>query len=244
MKLCQMTLAASLTLLCACNSASHTIDDNHWNVEKQMQQPNVKREFLDLNLEPKTLSFQKVDDVFNPNKVSSPVVKVFVNGKLLGEAYNLYTTADLPLPVIYRLNGKSLNPNNPDDVKKLSKAKKWDFYEFGRGRISHMQITAKNGICRDFRSNAGVSFKIATTYPIRADDNQGYPTNEYLAYLIEGNYQNGTEFNINAYSAMLPQKASKAFKEKFEASVKQKGDQLANANAAEKGRMLESVICP
>ena len=63
----------------------------------------------------------------------------------------------------------------------------------------------------------------------------------YLTYQLNGMYAKDT-FSIDEYSAGVISE-DKAFVEKYTDSIKQNGDKLPNANAAEKGRMIEQVIC-
>lgn len=242
MKAITPLLASAAFCLASCSSALNSQQDTTWGVSHDLQKPSIQRIFADIDQNAKTISFQPIGDRLSSTDTSRPILKVNVDGKLLGESYHQHTSADSAIPVIFRLNGKFLNPNNPAHIAQLAKAKKFDFYEFGNGRISHMKLTAPNGICQDFRHGKGVKFNIATTYFIYDENSQSFPTTDFIGYLINGTYV-GEQFAIDDYSSYVSKLASQDFQDKFSAGMQEKGDKLPNANAAEKGRMLDLVIC-
>lgn len=244
MKVITALLASAVLCLAGCSN-SNTIGNpssKSWEVSSDLKHPDATRLFVDLDEKAKLISFKQIGKQLSPTDTTHPVFKVYVADKLLGESYNQYTRADSTLPVIFRLNGKSLNPNNQAHIAQLAKAKKFDFYEFGNGRISHMKLAAPNGICQDFRHGKGVKFDIATTYFMYDESSQTFPTANFIGYFIDGTYV-GEQFIIDNYSLIVSNIASSAFQEKYSAAMEAKGDKLPNANAAEKGRMLDLVIC-
>ena len=185
------------------------------------------------------ISFKKTG---NPeNGLKKPVVTVYRQGKLLGEAYNLEGTL---LPTLFLVNGKSLNINDGNDRKLLAAAKRIDFYDFGRGRIGHAVFTTPNGICQDMKHGKGVSYKLVTNYI----DFPDYPSPENILIITaQGKYEqdgfilDSTESRVTGANKEFARKMSESLKSKNGPETRQVN--MANAASAEKGRLLADYVC-
>ncbi len=233
------TLACSIITLIACAHANTPgKNSDSWNAFRDISTGVHERHYVDLDSQIKSISFEKIAGA-SDSDMKKPVLKARQGSKILGEIYQQEFSGNRLIPVMYLHNGKSMNPSNEQDLKKLANAKKFEYYEFGQGRLSHAVFTTKNGICQDFKTQQGVHFNMSSNYydlekNISSVDN-------YLTYQLNGMYAKGT-FSIDEYSAGVISE-DKAFVEKYTDSIKQNGDKLPNANAAEKGRMIEQVIC-
>ncbi len=240
MKILKLTaLTCSIMALTACSNANAPgKNKDNWSALQDISMGVHERHYVDLDSKTKSISFEKIADTSNTD-TEKPILKARRGNKTLGEIYQQKSSTDRTIPVMYLLHGKSMNPRKEQDLKKLANAKKLEYYEFGQGRLSHAIFTAPNGICRDFKTEQGVNFHIATNYYHL--DGATSPLEDYLTYQIKGIYAQN-KFIIDEYSAGIISE-NKAFVEKYTASIKQNGDKLPNANAAEKGRMIEMVIC-
>lgn len=189
------------------------------------------------------ISFKKTG---NPeNGLKKPVLTVYRQGKLLGEAYNLEASHGSPLlPTLFLVNGKSLNVNDGNDKKQLASAKRIDFYDFGHGRIGHAVFTAPNGICQDMKHGKGVSYKLVTNYVNFPD----YPSPENILIITaQGKYEqdgfilDSTESRVTSANKEFARKYGEALKSKNGPETRHVN--MANAASAEKGRLLADYIC-
>ena len=144
-------------ILFAAVTACAQTTDGGWSALLQDAKTGVQsRPYYEFGNVVQKISFKKTG---NPeNGLKKPVLTVYRQGKLLGEAYNLEAYHGPPLlPTLFLVNGKSLNINDGNDRKLLAAAKRIDFYDFGRSRIGHAVFTAPNDICQDMKHGKGVS---------------------------------------------------------------------------------------
>ena len=232
-------LACSIMTLIACAHANTPgKNSDGWNAFEDISTGVHERHYVDLDSQIKSISFEKIAGA-SDSDMKKPVLKARRGSKILGEIYQQEFSGNRLIPVMYLHNEKSMNPSNEQDLKKLANAKTFEYYEFGQGRLSHAVFTAKNGICQDFKTQQGVHFNMSSNY-YDLEKNTSSVDN-YLTYQLNGMYAKDT-FSIDEYSAGVISE-DKAFVEKYTDSIKQNGDKLPNANAAEKGRMIEQVIC-
>ena len=231
-------------ILFAAVTACAQTTDGGWSALLQDTKTGVQsRPYYEFGNVVQKISFKKTG---NPeNGLKKPVLTVYRQGKLLGEAYNLEASHGSPLlPTLFLVNGKSLNVNDGNDKKQLASAKRIDFYDFGHGRIGHAVFTAPNGICQDMKHGKGVSYKLVTNYI----DFPDYPSPENILIITaQGKYLRD-EFILDSTASRVTS-ANKEFARKYGEALKSKNGpetrhvNMANAASAEKGRLLADYIC-
>ena len=231
-------------ILFAAVTACAQTTDGGWSALLQDTKTGVQsRPYYEFGNVVQKISFKKTG---NPeNGLKKPVLTVYRQGKLLGEAYNLEAShGSSLLPTLFLVNGKSLNVNDGNDKKQLASAKRIDFYDFGHGRIGHAVFTAPNGICQDMKHGKGVSYKLVTNYVNFPD----YPSPENILIITaQGKYEQDG-FILDATESRVTS-ANKEFAKKYGEALKSKNGpetrhvNMANAASAEKGRLLADYIC-
>ena len=231
-------------ILFAAVTACAQTTDGGWSALLQDTKTGVQsRPYYEFGNVVQKISFKKTG---NPeNGLKKPVVTVYRQGKLLGEAYNLEASHGSPLlPTLFLVNGKSLNVNDGNDKKQLASAKRIDFYDFGHGRIGHAVFTAPNGICQDMKHGKGVCYKLVTNYI----DFPDYPSPENILIITaQGKYEqdgfilDSTESRVTGANKEFARKMSESLKSKNGPETKQVN--MANAASAEKGRLLADYVC-
>lgn len=157
--------------------------------------------------------------------------------KEIGNIYHIYDANGQPINVIFLMDNKnSINPKNNEQIKALAKAKMFDFYEFGKGRIAHAQFSAKKSICQDFKSKSGIKFTMATSYylnPLK---------NDFYASLISADLKSNSEV-VNFSYRPIYQIDNKTLLNQVEKEEKNNGEKIARLNLQEKYSLLTNLVC-
>ncbi|HGO5823183.1 TPA: hypothetical protein ACK3JW_000847 [Mannheimia haemolytica] len=158
--------------------------------------------------------------------------------KEIGNIYHIYDANGQPMNVIFLMNEKtSINPKNEEQIKTLAKANKFDFYEFGKGRIAHAQFSGKKSICQDFKSKYGIALKIATSYYLTPNQ-----PNEFYASLISAHLKSNSEVTNFSYVPKYQINDTKVLNE-VKMQEKNHGEKVAHLNLQEKYSLLKNIIC-
>ena len=230
-------------ILFAAVTACAQTTDGSWSALQDTKTGVQSRPYYEFGNVVQKISFKKTG---NPeNGLKKPVLTVYRQGKLLGEAYNLEASHGSPLlPTLFLVNGKSLNVNDANDKKQLASAKRIDFYDFGHGRIGHAVFTAPNGICQDMKHGKGVSYKLVTNYVNFPD----YPSPENILIITaQGKYEqdgfilDATESRVTSANKEFAKKYGEALKPKHGPATRHVN--MANAASAEKRRLLADYVC-
>ncbi|EIJ67809.1 hypothetical protein [Pasteurella bettyae] len=157
----------------------------------------------------------------------------------LGDIYNLYDANGQVMNVILAIPElkKSFNPHLPQDRVSLAKAKTIDFYEFGKSRVGHTQFKAKNGMCADLQTKAGVNLNLATTYYLSAKGN------DYFATLIAANVSKKTKKLVGLNYTPKFNIADQKILSQVKSEEAKQGKAVAQRNVLEKITVLDNVIC-
>ena len=232
-----------LGILFAAVTACAQATDGSWSALQDTKTGVQSRPYYEFGNVVQKISFKKTG---NPeNGLKKPVLTVYRQGKLLGEAYNLEASHGSPLlPTLFLVNGKSLNVNDGNDRKQLASAKRIDFYDFGHGRIGHAVFTAPNGICQDMKHGKGVSYKLVTNYV----NFQDYPSPENILIITaQGKYeQDGSTLGADErrVTRANPDAArTRGAPHKSKNGPETRPVHMDNAASAEKGRLLADYIC-
>ena len=152
---------------------------------------------------------------------------------LIGNLYYIYDAHANNMAIYFGTeNTKSLNPHQKEDIKKLAKAKKIDFYEFGKGRLAHAEFTANKSMCADFNGKNGVKVKMASNYY------QDY--NNYYTSLLSATISKHDIKDVNYKPLVTGSQSFIAESNKHEAKH---GQQLGLANLKEKATLFTNIIC-
>ncbi|WP_109078978.1 hypothetical protein [Aggregatibacter kilianii] len=152
---------------------------------------------------------------------------------LIGNLYYIYDAHVNSMAIYFGTeNANSLSPHQKEDVNKLAKAKKIDFYEFGKGRLAHAEFTAKKSMCTDFNGKNGVKVKMATNYYQDYDN--------YYTILLSATISKQDIKDMNYKPLVTGSSAFVAESKKHEAK---QGQQLALANLKEKATIFTNIIC-
>ncbi|WP_439257752.1 hypothetical protein [Lonepinella sp. BR2271] len=190
-----------------------------------------------------TLKEQTVDK----SKKYEPIERHFANlampfgdkktFKRLGEIFPLgRVNENYSMATIFLMNDKSFNIHQDESVQTLSKAKEFEFYEFGGMRLSHAKFTAKTEICQDFNGKNGVNLLMTTNY---------YPQNSFTDFytaLIEVNLQRKQPPQEIGYNASFTGSDTK-LQAMMKQEEQQHGKDTAVANMQEKASILFNIIC-
>ncbi|MDO4430170.1 MAG: hypothetical protein Q4B95_02575 [Lonepinella koalarum] len=168
------------------------------------------------------------------------LAKPFGNLKVkeeLGEMYPLGKINDQSaMGTIFLLDGKSQNIYKKESVELLSKAKQFEFYEFGGMRLSHAKFSAKNGICQDFNGKNGVDLLMTTNY---------YPQNSFTDFYT-------ALINVTLHRAKSPKEVgyradftgnNETLQAAMKAEEKKNSQKLVALNVQEKASLLFNMIC-
>ncbi|QEY25411.1 hypothetical protein [Neisseria zalophi] len=151
----------------------------------------------------------------------------------LGDIYYLVDENGTKISTLFLMGEYSLNPRNKDDMRKLAQSKQFDFYEFGKGRTAHVQYSAKDNICKNFRSKQGVNVEMATSYYV--GDNYA---NFYTSF-ISGNISR-KEVKVSNYTHSF---SNRETQEGLQETAEKYGKNLARRNLIEKATLLINVVC-
>ncbi|MCS4533903.1 hypothetical protein [Neisseria montereyensis] len=151
----------------------------------------------------------------------------------LGDLYYLVDNDGTKMSALFLLGNESLNPRNKEDMRKLAQSKQFDFYEFGKGRTAHAQYSAKDNICKSFRSRQGVNVEMATSYYV--GDNYA---NFYTSF-ISGNISR-RDVKVNNYTHSF---SNRETQEGLKETAEKYGRNLARRNLIEKATLLINVVC-
>lgn len=158
--------------------------------------------------------------------------------KEIGDIYHIYDANGQPMNVIFLMDGKtSINPKNNEQIKALAKATKFDFYEFGKGRIAHAQFSAKKSICQDFKHKSGLAFKMATSYYLMPNQ-----PNDFYASLISAHLKSNSEVVNFKYEPRYQINETKLLNT-VKMEEKDQGEKAARLNLQEKYSLLTNIIC-
>lgn len=155
--------------------------------------------------------------------------------QILGAAYPLKQQDGSSMYTLFLYKNRSFNPNKPSDMKELKTANTFDFYEFGKLRISQVHFSSNHGICQDFKSKQGVNMKLSTNYYSHNN------TVDFYTNLIQvgiSNSQLTTEIDFLAFLTLTNKKIESQLKQE----VAENGLTLAKANIREKASLL-FMIC-
>lgn len=154
----------------------------------------------------------------------------------LGNLQALRTAENDFMGVLFIHNAKDVNVHEKGNIPTLAKTNVFEFYEFGRFRLTHAKFSAPNGICQDFNSKTGVNLLMTTNY---------YPENSFTDFytaLIEVKLQRNSAPKEIGYTPSFT-----GHNEKLQNKVKQQeqksGKNLAIANIKEKASILFNIIC-
>ena len=154
----------------------------------------------------------------------------------LGNLQALRTAENDFMGVLFLHNGKDFNIHDNLNVKTLANGNSFEFYEFGRFRLSHAKFMAKNGICQDFNGKAGVHLLMTSNY---------YPENSFTDFytaLIDVRLQRNRAPKEIGYTPSFT-----GHNERLQNELKQQetknGKNLAIANIKEKASILFNIIC-
>lgn len=175
----------------------------------------------------------------HPKKIRQDVIgRAYKKGKLdskdpIGYLFNIYDANGVSMATHFSTpTDKSLNPHQTEDTKKLAKAKKIDFYEFGKGRLAHAEFSAVKGMCEDFNGKNGVKIKMATNYYQDYDN--------YYTSLLSANMSHKEIKDMN-YQPIIT--GDKSFINKINQQESKSGKELAYANLKEKSTIFVNIIC-
>lgn len=155
------------------------------------------------------------------------------NEILVGYLFNIYDANQVAMASYFGTStDKNLNPHDKQSMAKATKAKKLDFYEFGKGRLGHAEFTANKGLCADFNSKNGIKIKMATNYY------QNYEN--YYTSLVSAVISKQEIKDVN-YKPLLS--GSQAFISENSQQEAQNGRKLAMANLQEKATLFTNIIC-
>lgn len=155
--------------------------------------------------------------------------------KSIGDLYASVDGDGYAMGTIFLDGKKSLNPYLNDDINVLSKSKQFDFYEFGKGRVGHAKFSAKNQICKDFRSKNGVDIVVATSYYDKND------RQSYYSSLIKANINN-EEVRLKDYKPTFTS-TNKNTLEMMKEDEAKYGNKVVKDNLYEKASILINKIC-
>ncbi|MGQ0286507.1 hypothetical protein ACT2CV_04805 [Pasteurellaceae bacterium 22721_9_1] len=148
----------------------------------------------------------------------------------------LLRNAEGYMATIFNVQGQSLNPQRPDDLANLAKAKIVDFYEFGQFRLGHARFSGKQAVCQDFKGKNGVDLIMTTNY---------YPENSFTDF-----YTSLINVKLHAQSAPKEIGYTPSFtgnndrlQQEIRTSEQKKGKKIAQDNVLEKASILFNILC-
>lgn len=174
---------------------------------------------------PKEIRQDEVGRAYKKGKLDSK--------ELIGYLFNIYDANGISMATYFGTpTDKSLNPHQKDHIGKLAKAKKINFYEFGKGRLSHAEFSATKGMCEDFNGKNGVKIKMATNYYQDYDN--------YYTSLLSANISRKEIKDID-YQPLIT--GNKTFTEETKQHESKQGKDVAYANLKEKATIFVNIIC-
>lgn len=154
----------------------------------------------------------------------------------LGNLQALRTAENDFMGVLFIHNAKGLDIYDKENIQTLAKAKSFEFYEFGRFRLTHAKFSAPKGICQDFNRKTGVNLLMTTNY---------YPENSFTDFytaLINVNLQRNNAPREIGYTPSFTGN-DKNLQQQIHQQEQQNGKGLAIANIKEKASILFNIIC-
>ncbi|TCP95092.1 hypothetical protein EDC44_11142 [Cricetibacter osteomyelitidis] len=195
----------------------------------------IERPYKDIDGSVKFISFTKMETAYGSNdKKSVQGRAIKSNGDILGYIYYIFDANGQAMNTLFLKNQASLNPHNIEDMQKLAKAKIFNFYEFGKGRLAHAQYIAKNSLCSDFKSQNGIQLNIATNYYL---DFTNYYTSFISAKISKNSQPTGLSYRPD-FTVSDPKILAQ-----IQAQEQSNGQKLAESNLFEKISVLTNIVC-